>query len=534
MPLMRPRKLTMAATLAAAGLCSAAAAEQALIVANFAYEGAAAKDAVRSRAEDVSEMLLGLGYDVRRLENPGREQVDTALAALAAQEGPVVLYYAGRSEGDASRTRLLMTNGSSMTFAEVLEMSGANGREATMAFLDICLEPIEAPAPAEELPVADDETRVAVEEPDPIFAGIGPVPAIDGLFVASPMPAGVACAAHERSLAETMLERLSVPGLDLATLFSGSDVATTSTISSPLILRAVDTGQRLTAEDYRMLERLSPEAQEQMLALWAEAGIAVDRDDGPAPARTPQMVTTETVVLTSPVKPVSSGGVTLTPVTPTVSRVQDGVSLTPQTPQPVQTAASTPRPVPGAGGLPRPLIIVGLIAPTEASFATATEPTGPVSGSAIEYADIDGRRALRDSDPDLFATLVDGGAFDPPQAELVVALQTELSRMNCYNAGIDGAWGPGSRGAVGRYYEQIGSASPSQDPDVAIFRQIMIRDDVTCPAVARAAPAQRTSAPQRTAPATPRRTTPTPTPTAPTPTAPSRTINRSTGTGIFR
>ena len=194
------------------------------------------------------------------------------------------------------------------------------------------------------------------------------------------------------------------------------------------------------------------------------------------------------------------------------------------------------RPVPGAGGLPRPSIIVGVIAPNDASFPVAAAPTGPVSGAAIEYSDLDGRRSLRDGDPELFATLVETGAFDPPPVELVIALQTELARMNCYNAGIDGSWGPGSRGAVGRYFEQIDGAAPSQDPDVAIFRQIMLRDDVTCPAVVRAAPAPRASTPRRTT--TPRASTPRAAPApapAPTPTAPpSRTINRNTSTGIFR
>jgi hypothetical protein len=155
---------------------------------------------------------------------------------------------------------------------------------------------------------------------------------------------------------------------------------------------------------------------------------------------------------------------------------------------------------------------------------------GPVSGSIIEYTDVAGRRALRDSDPEFFGSLLQAGAFDPPPDEIVLALQTELSRMSCYSSTIDGQWGPGSRAAVGRYYEQIGGAAPSQDPDVAIFRQIVLRDDVTCPAAVRAAaprPAAAPTQPRATQPAAPAAP-------APQPAQPSRTINQSSGSGIFR
>ncbi len=536
MPTARDIALKLGVVLGLAMPGTGAMAEQALIIVNHAYQGAEARRDVRTRAEDVSEALFGLGYAVNRLENPDATDIRTALDRLQAQAGPVVIYFAGRSIVENGQTRLMTTNGrDAVELDDAMARAGAGTRDATLVFLDVCLDPVvpETPVEPSAIPV-DDEEAPAANDATATYVGIGPVPATDGLFVASSMPVGVACTNLDQSLTEVMLERLLIPGLDLATSFEGTNVATMSTLSAPFIFRNVESGIRLTADDYRMLDSLSPQAQAQMLASWEAAGIAVDREGSGQQATIPQIVTTETVVLTSPVRPVATGGATLAPVTNAVSRVQQSASLAPRNPTPVQVSTNTTRAVPGAGGLPRPSIIVGLIEPTEVAFPTVTEPTGPVSGSTIEYTDIAGRRALRDDNPELFATLVDGGAFDPPAAELVVALQTELQRMNCYNSGIDGAWGPGSRAAVGRYYEQLEAASPSQDADVSIFRQIMIRDDVSCPAQAVARPTA-TQTTRTTQPRTQQRTQPAQTQQQPTQQQqPSRTINRSTGTGIFR
>ncbi len=531
MPKLRKTAFKWAALLGGAMLCTNASAERALIIANFAYDGVAPQAEIRKKAEDLSETFFGLGYIVNRLENPQAGELDTAFASLAQETGPVVIYYAGRSQVDGDQTLLQMARADLIALDDMLKRAGTGNRDMTALFLDICRDVVaEVADVTETTDTADDTTDNTLP-----FAGLGPLPQIGPLFVAAPVAADSACRGDDPNLTDLMLDRLLVPGLGTDGLFADTDVVTETTLSAPFTFRTVDTGMRLTADDYNMLDNLSPEAQEQMLALWAAAGIAIDRSDTPAPQTANRIVTNETVVLTSPVKPVSTGGATLSPITSTATRVTSGVRLAPQGAVPIPASATPARPVPGAGGLPRPSIIVGVIAPTEANFPTAAAPTGPVAGAAIEYDDLEGRRNLRDSDPELFATLVETGAFDPPAVELVVALQTELARMNCYNAGIDGAWGPGSRGAVGRYYEQIDGASPSQDPDVAIFRQIMMRDDVTCPAVVRAAPAPRASTPRRTT--TPRASTPQAAPApapAPAPAAPSRTINRNTGTGIFR
>jgi hypothetical protein len=201
-------------------------------------------------------------------------------------------------------------------------------------------------------------------------------------------------------------------------------------------------------------------------------------------------------------------------------------------PAPAQIAA-----LPQAEGLPEPSIIVGLFdGLTNAAFNRAAEP-GEVSSSEISYDNLVARRNLRAEDPDLFESLIVGGAFDPPEQLLGRALQSELARMGCYNAGIDGVWGGGSRSSVERYFAEIpGEIAETLEPTFGLFRQIIRKDDVVCAApVAVAAPVR--TAPARTT--TTRRPAATqqaaPTRRAPAAAAPSTPQIKPGGTmGVFR
>ncbi|MGC1504450.1 MAG: hypothetical protein WA782_09965 [Sulfitobacter sp.] len=249
-------------------------------------------------------------------------------------------------------------------------------------------------------------------------------------------------------------------------------------------------------------------------------------------------VVTSSVVSLTPVS-APSAGVALMPVAletaaaPASPDVGEVVIFAP-TPQAQQAA------LPRAAGLPEPSIIVGIIEDlTLASFAPA-EPLGDVTSNEISYDNLEARRALREQDAELFATLVTSGAFDPPPPLLPVALQTELARMGCYGAGIDGQWGPGSRRSVGRYFDEIdGVEAVSLDPTIDLFRQIVLRDDITCTAsVSAAAPrANSTRSTTRTtsSAAAPRATTTRRTATKPAATAaPKRTISGGRLGGVFR
>ena len=138
--------------------------------------------------------------------------------------------------------------------------------------------------------------------------------------------------------------------------------------------------------------------------------------------------------------------------------------------------------LPTGEGFPEPSIIVGLIETTSATFGTVDDSAPEVTANEIAFDNLDARRAFRAQDPELFAALVESGAFDPPEAQLARVLQGELARMGCYRAAIDGDWGNGSRAAVDRYFAQLEGVEPvGRDPTVALYRQVILRDDVACP-----------------------------------------------------
>ena len=209
------------------------------------------------------------------------------------------------------------------------------------------------------------------------------------------------------------------------------------------------------------------------------------------------------------------------------------------------------QPVPVRAGLPQPYIRVGLFEPVP-EF-TPTPAVIDVSVNEVTFDNIVERRRLRRDDPTLFQDLLETGAFDPPSNQLVIALQTELERLRCYNAGVDGQWGGGSRRGVTRFFDEIEGVDPvSLEPGLPLYRQILELEDVVCPPETPVAQAPAAAAPARTTPrATPTRTAPTRTsrprqtaqPAAPRPrqTAPAPTTRKSQanpkirlGTGVFR
>lgn len=206
--------------------------------------------------------------------------------------------------------------------------------------------------------------------------------------------------------------------------------------------------------------------------------------------------------------------------------------------------------IPVRAGYPDPSIIVGILQiepePTEAAVVVGeTEAEGLEGLGEITYDNLEARVALRESDPDLFGTLVESGAFDPPQAELALAIQTELKRMDCYTSLLDGDFGPGSRRAVTSYYDERDlGVPPSTDPTAELFRLIIAAEDVTCPpppAPVAAAPSRSTSSStssSSTRTTTTTRAAPAPSRPAPTP-APSNSGTRTIqsgggGIGVFR
>ncbi len=541
----------------AAALClgaSHAAAQDraALVIANTGYAETAALGGMRRDTEKVSEALFGLGFAVTRLENAAKAEIEAALSDLAGAEGSVVIYYAGHgfTVDGVSYLQPVAARGETpeeMAAASV-EAVALLGREGErVVLLDTCHG-------------GASQGIIGAGALDASLAEVAAVTPDLALFTT--VPPGVACPAEAgEGLTSVLLERLGVPGLPSTellppapapevevaedgteTIVPDTGLWASSTLTTPFVFRPATSEVALTQKDYEMLESVSPSARAQLLAMWEEAGIAVDfaGEVGEAPTEV-GTVTEETVRLIEPVRPVATANA-VSPVSvaaANVGQVQGDVSILTVAPQQVSNAA---RPVPGAGGLPVPSIIVGYPEElVEASFDVAAEDDGAaIGGSEITAEDVALRRDFAENNRELYLSLVESGAFDPPQAELARAIQTEMKRMNCYYSAIDGIWGGGSRRSVTLYFEQWGGSYAGQDPSIELWRQILLKDDVRCPDQVIAAPAPRqsttSSTPRRqtTTQSAPRRATPAPAP-APAPAAPARrTLSNTGGTGVFR
>lgn len=467
--------LSSVALTVAIGTTAAAETKRALVV----VDGAAAAE----QAIQMSETLLGLGFDVSRLEAPSETDLTHALDDLSGHDGPTAIYVA--------------SNG--LTLADLTNGSDANPR---FVFVDAC-----------------------------DAAGAGDMPA--NVFVVRP---GADCA---ETVAPLVQEWLTVPGLTTDQWELGDGVQVTSTLTVPYVFRPTTSDVRLTAEDYALLETLSPDERAQMIRLWRGAGIVVDVADGPAVAAVaPVQVARDPVQVIAPVSVAAATSV-VRPVAPAPVVAGSGQGGG----GPVVSRTLSPTidlPTPGEEGRPQPSILVGFV--VDALPDAPEVPDEPVAGATFGADDVAAREALRDQDAALFEGLVASGAFDPAGSDVARALQVELARINCYTAGIDGVWGPGSQRALAAFYELSGTSQPDQDPSLDDFRAVLAASGIRCPdpaprpaaqPVAQAQPSQPSRA-ATAAPAQSSRAAPAPAPAPAAPSTPRRSISQTSGSGIFR
>ena len=473
--------------------------------------GSVPTESMRKDAFALSETLFGIGFAVTRMENPEASALTHALAKLP-KDATALLFFSGAAQPQGAEM-LLVTGSTPLTLTAATTALQPAGRAGTLIFLDTC-------------------------RPDAL--ALSPPAPVPGVFLAMPTAPGTVCPAGTPSMAQEMLTRITAPGVTLTAQFpvseadAGTGLWVQTAMSTPFTFRAATSTTVLTAADYRMLDRLSPEDRDKMLTLWAEAGIAVDV----AGARPVQADLGGGGVITAvPVSPVivQNAGV-ISPIQTIVSPIVSGAEVQGEAlavlvaaPAPRRTS---PRPVPGAGSLPEPSIILG----QEETLASLALPDAPETPPAqqLDYTDIDARKALKASDAAGYATLISTGAYDPPPDQLAFAVQTELARMNCYTRAIDGDWGNGSRRALQLYFDTLEVAAATQEPTVEVFRQLLTDDSVACPEVAAPAPAPAAAAAPRTTPRTPRtQAAPAPAP-APAPAESGRRIRQNNGTGAFR
>ncbi|MFD1881870.1 hypothetical protein [Paracoccus pacificus] len=438
--------LTMA-TLAVliAGQCLAAP-RQATVVANAG--GGTIQKPARDAAR-LSQELLGLGFDVRRL---------TETSAAEAPSGPpaqvAVLYFAGQTQVQEGRTMLLGPAGP-IDVADAAMALRDHGAAQVVAIVDGCA----AGAGGETAPLTGDPAVLMAMSPapgkscsDPEAAGFGD--RVIGAFRAPGQPLAAA------------LRRAGIAGfggekVDFVPRPGGGGAGAAGDMDQPIVVGAAILPLSVSTESM-LIGRVSPPA--------ANPATPVPPPPPPPPPPPGNAATGDAQVI-------PAGA-------------------------PASLAALPTRP-----GFPPPSVILGETetppAPEEFAALPSVTPLG------VPVAE---RRRIRAEDPARFTNLLSAGAFDPAADRLAEAVQTELARMECYDTQVDGIWGNGSRRAVTRYYAASGVASVGTEPTTQLFRALITRDDVICPpqpAVQRNPPAATTprSQPQtsrRTPAATPR------------------------------
>ena len=532
--------------LLAGWLASPALAQDRLAYVLAATEG---QEAARADAMAVSRALIGAGVSVIRRENADPSSFD-----LGAVAPLTLLYFSGPTAIVGGETWLLAGvpeavadgNAAPRGWPLYATLAGLKARGAlqVVAVVQGChqpgpgfapppLPPLAVPVLAPVVSPLDPEAPPAVvPAPDPL-----PDPLDDILILLASDPAQpCASAGSGPRLTDRFLAATASGADDLAAAFASQpgqgwmENRLRHRLPAPMRLPPVQT---TGAADVAAVLRSLPQAEATRLqGLWA-ANAATLGDVSPlipagaSPAPSP-LISNDPSPLLAP--------------SPTPASARNGATTGAGGLRLVEVSARALLAArPTAAGLPRPSVIVGDLAPTEASFASdsADQPGTSLYGMAAAE-----RIALRAQDAAGFAALVDSGAFDPAPGEVAAALQTELARMNCYTARVDGDWGNGSRGAVDRYFTARRVQATTREATLDLYRNIIGAEDVACPVVREAEAPQarqqgttRRSTGQAAAPT--RRATAAPAaPAAPKPAAPkprSGGLNAGAlGTGVLR
>lgn len=483
----------------------------AVVIGNGSYP-AYKLDAPAQNAIVVSQSLLGLGFVVDRLENANA--ADHPLGQRSADT--VLLFFSGLIAVEGNQTVLLSVNPvssdkpSGWVLDELVKSYQKAGAKRVLVFLDTC---------------HSDAGEAGRQQATAL--------AIPNVFQAQTTIPGHLCPDESTvgsDFTTALVEALLTPNTTLSGALSGkANIWFKSWLTNSFSFQIQSQpGTELSKGDREMLDRLSEQDRKKLLDLWRRAGIVKGNTATPNSPTIISIVKNDTLILTDLAQPVAISSTLLPAENILVSQTSQ------QAPNTVRIFTASVNPAqqiqPTAAGLPTPSIIVGIVKP-EDSFANPTKLGAAISGTEMGALDYNARQKMRADNPDLFNRLLTSGAFDPPANAIAGAIQTELSRMGCYSSRIDGIWGNGSRAAVDRYYARIGNTATTKEPVIQLWRQLLRKGDVTCPA-------PRTTA--RTTPrstggstSTPRATTRTP-PKPATQTGP-RTINRTSNpAGVFR
>ncbi len=444
----------------------------------------------RADAAAMSRRLMAAGFSVTRRENATPAALD-----LTAQVAPVVvLYFSGPVARIGDETWLLsapLAEGAlpqGWPLNETVRQLRAAGAQQVVAMVEGCAQPGAgfAPLPARADAAVDATTGVQIDAPPAETA----YPE-DVVFILS-TPAGEDCAALTGpSLTDRLTKALSQPGADFLEAFAQAEgagwiEARLAHQLAPLV-PAIPSQLGGTGSAEEMLRSMPPEEAARLRPLWEASGLLVGAAQAATPADSSMVIEAA-----GRITPGTGSAPTLaTPVATSAvatAATGDGFSLI-SVSAGARIAARGP-----AAGLPQPSIIVGEIGLAEDLPAPETAPEGLIDTTAtLRNLPRAERVALRKQDAAGFDVLVDSGVFDPPPAELVRALQTELQAAGCYRGGIDGSWGNGSITAVASFFRERGTDSPGSSPSNVLYRALLSGEEVACP-VPVAAPAAATAA----------------------------------------
>jgi Caspase domain len=191
----------------------------ALVIGNDVFPGSTPLSTPAKDAFDVSAALTGLGFNVRRLRNAGREDLWATIGAIAKPDGPVLFYYSGPVFAVGGKTYLVP--------ADFGGRAAANAADTAWPLDDIVAV----------LRVVTRQEVVIVLEGchDPgagSFSGLGriaaPDPGSTGVFYAFSSGPGESCDPADGKrprITEALLEGLKQPGLGIGEMFKSSDGA---------------------------------------------------------------------------------------------------------------------------------------------------------------------------------------------------------------------------------------------------------------------------------------------------------------------
>ncbi|MFB9151301.1 caspase family protein [Roseovarius ramblicola] len=520
-----------------AGAARAEGPRMALVVGNADYDALAAMPQAARGARDIAALLERQEFEVSLLLNSDRATFSAAFdsfASRAADAGMVLFYFAGhglRADGVnrlAAIDLVLDDPGTAATaglaLAPLIDRLASGTRPAVIV-LDAARRFDLAP------PVA---ARVA--------PGLGvPAPAREAMVVMATQPGSLVPGETGAGFTLELGDALTAPGQplepllqDLAARVSAASNGrqapwVRSSLSEPLFLRPF----RPDEEDFARLAAM-PEAQQTfLLDIWRDQGARLDPEviarhlgapgdgdgdgdgdgnragtdaaaaapedagDTAAPAvprftfdfiedeeqeAAPPAAAAAVAAPPAPVAPVRAARARPAPAAPATS----GAALPPpETPAPETPVPAAVPDTPGA------VTVAALTArAAQNSPAVADTPIARIGASqdSLVLASLDPGRALRPA-PGRGQRIIGEDVTDRFFApdDLPRAVQTELARLGCYRAGVDGIWGNGSRGALREYIARSGADLDARNPTEAVWRHLKSATGTVCPApVARA------------------------------------------------